>query len=406
MNQLNIADRPVDAPHVGQASPCRVLFITNIPSPYQVDFFAALSQRPEVAIRVVFCAASEKDRQFSVPGNLPFPATVLRSRRLPGTPKDWHWNPEFTRVLDQHMPCDVAILSGSYFMPSVWIARRYLARRSIPWYYWGEDPRKKAEGGFRQRLKEFYLRRFLRPASGALGIGTLACKTFRDLVGPGRPVVNIPYAPNLDPLLHPTPDTQRQARHLRESWQTADPIVVLFVGSLTYRKAPDLLLAAFAGAAKENPRLRLLLAGDGPMAGQLKANAENLGLTDRVRLLGFLEGPALHAAYLSSDLFVLPTRTHEGWGVVVQEALAAGLPVILSDHVGCGRDLVQEEATGYIFRLGDRHSLELLIAKLTECPSRHGPSRLESRQAAIRYSSDEVARRFASRLTQEKNLGQ
>ncbi len=404
--EAGMIEREDDDPGVRQSSPCRILFVTNIPSPYQVDFFTSLSQRPEVAIRVIFCAASEHDRHFSVPRDLPFPATVLRSRRLPGTPKDWHWNPQFAKTLDQNMPCDVAILSGSYFMPSVWSARRYFVRRRTAWYYWGENPRKKTTAGLRQTVKEAYLRQFLRPAAGAFGIGTLACETFSDLVPPGRPVVNIPYAPNLDPLLSPCPDTLGRARQLRESWPISDPVVVLFVGSLTYRKAPDLLLRAFASAAKDNPRLCLLLAGDGPMAGPLKAETQRLALTDRVRFLGFVEGPALHAAYLSSDLFVLPTRTHEGWGVVVQEALAAGLPVILSDRVGCGRDLVQAGETGYIFRLNDPHALDSLMLKLAGNSPQLRLTGAKSRLLAIRHSCREVAQQLSSWLCKENYLGE
>lgn len=343
--------------------PPRVLFITNIPSPYQVDFFTALARRPELQIHVLFCAAAEHDRQFTVPQEMPFPATILESRRLPGTPVDWHRVPRFAQLLQQHTPFDLAVLSGSYFMPAIRTARRFMIRRRIPWYYWGENPRKKPGSGWKTRLRETYLRRFLAPSAGVLGIGRLACENYRRLVPPDRPVHNLPYAPNLDPLLSPSCETRQAAARLRAGWPVADPLVVLFSGSLTHRKAPETLLAAFAHVATSQPNLCLQYAGDGPMRGDLETEARRLGLAHRVRFLGFVEGPDLHAAYLSSDLFVLPTRTHEGWGVVVQEALAAGLPVLLSSRVGsladvaahgdCARAFPPDDVAALVSLLGD-----------------------------------------------------
>ena len=93
----------------------RVLFVTNIPSPYQVDFFTALSREPSVTVSVIFCSASETDRQFTVPKDLPFQGTILEGRRAPFLPKDWHFAPQLREILDQHRPCDMAVLSGSYF---------------------------------------------------------------------------------------------------------------------------------------------------------------------------------------------------------------------------------------------------------------------------------------------------
>ena len=228
--------------------------------------------------------------------------------------------------------------------------------------YWGENPRKKADIGWRQRAKELYLRCFLKPSAGALGVGRLACDTYRDLVPPGRPVHNIPYAPDLDPLLNPSPETGEAAARLRSAWSVADPVVVLFSGSLTHRKAPDTLLEAFARVAQTHPNLCLQFAGDGPMAASLRAEVERHRLTDRVRFFGFVEGPDLWAAYLSSDLFVLPTRTHEGWGVVVQEAMAAGLPALLSTRVGCLTDVLAQGGAAAEFPASDVSALMSLLA--------------------------------------------
>ena len=374
---------PLPAPTPGSAlRPTRVLFITNIPSPYQVDFFTALSERPEVEIDVLFCAANEHDRQFTVPPHMSFNATILDSHRLPGTPKDWHRVPRLDCVLQDHMPFDLAVLSGSYSMPAVRTARRFMICHRIPWYYWGENPRKKPGAAWRSWLREAYLRRFLAPASGVFGVGLRACDTYRSLVSDGTPVHNLPYAPNLDPLLNPSEETRLAAARLCAGWPADAPVVVLFSGSLTPRKAPETLLAAFAQVAARHRNLCLQFVGDGPLRTMLEKEVRALGLSDRVRFLGFLEGPALHAAYLSSDLFVLPTRTHEGWGVVVQEALGAGLPVIASDCVGAASDLVLAGKNGWLFSSASVDDLATLlgtaISAETRCAHRCRESVLQS----------------------------
>lgn len=312
----------------------RVLFITNIPSPYQIDFFTSLAQQPGIEIQVLFCAAKEHDRQFSVPDQFAFPATILPSFRLPRTPKDWHCVRGMSRYLEAAQSFDVAVLSGSYFMPAIHAAKRYLQRHGIPWYYWGENPRKKGTHSWKDRIRERFLRRFLSGTLGVFGVGKRACESYRDLLSAKQTVENLPYSPNLDPILQPTSEVLEIAAGFRESWHLDSPFVIHFSGSLTPRKAPDTLIEAFIRVARQHSDCCLQIAGDGPMRRELEERVTSAALGDRVHFLGFLHGASLQATYLSSDLFVLPTRTHEGWGVVVQEALAAGLPIIATDRVG------------------------------------------------------------------------
>jgi glycosyltransferase involved in cell wall biosynthesis len=162
----------------------------------------------------------------------------------------------------------------------------------------------------------------------------------------------------------PGEETIQIAKRLRAKWPVDDPVVILFSGSLTHRKAPDTLLAAFAQVASSHSQICLQFVGDGPMLVQLKAEVERLEIADRVRFLGFRGGRELHAAYVSADLFVLPTRTHEGWGVVVQEALAAGLPVLLSSRVGSLADVMSAGAAAREFPPNDANSLASLLAEV------------------------------------------
>jgi glycosyltransferase involved in cell wall biosynthesis len=85
-----------------------------------------------------------------------------------------------------------------------------------------------------------------------------------------------------------------------------------------------------------------------------------------VTFAGFLNQTEIVKAYLAADCLVLPSDYGETWGLVVNEAMACGLPAIVSDRVGCGPDLIIDGVTGYIFPFGD---ITALAGKLLECAS-------------------------------------
>jgi len=108
----------------------------------------------------------------------------------------------------------------------------------------------------------------------------------------------------------------------------ADAPVLLTVRNLEARMGLDLLLRAVALLRSRVPGLRLLVGGSGSLRGELEGLAASLGLGDHVRFLGFVPEADLPRYYQAADLFVLPTRELEGFGLVAAEALACGTPVV------------------------------------------------------------------------------
>jgi glycosyltransferase involved in cell wall biosynthesis len=103
--------------------------------------------------------------------------------------------------------------------------------------------------------------------------------------------------------------------------------------------------------SEDKPKPYLLFVGDGPLRGGLEAQAGAMKGTD-VRFLGFKNQSELPAFYDLCDVFVLPS-VHEPWGLVVNEAMNAGKPMIVSDRVGAAPDLVQPGVNGWIFPHGN-----------------------------------------------------
>jgi glycosyltransferase involved in cell wall biosynthesis len=127
-----------------------------------------------------------------------------------------------------------------------------------------------------------------------------------------------------------------------------DAPVVLFAGKLIDKKQPLRLIEAFARVRAQRP-CTLLFAGDGPLRGECERLVGAYGLPD-VRFAGFLNQGELPDAYAAADVFVLPSRLHETWGLVVNEAMNFELPVVVSDKVGCAEDLVRHGGNGFVVR--------------------------------------------------------
>jgi glycosyltransferase involved in cell wall biosynthesis len=152
---------------------------------------------------------------------------------------------------------------------------------------------------------------------------------------------------------------------IRRSWNVnSKDLVILFCAKLQPWKRPQDLLQAFALAAV--PNACLVFAGEGPLRSVLEAEAQALGLAARVRFLGFANQSQLPSIYSASDLMVLPSE-YEPFAVVVNEAYCCGCPVIVSDRVGAGEDLVKPVNWSFIYPCGDVVRLaELLKVTLAD----------------------------------------
>jgi glycosyltransferase involved in cell wall biosynthesis len=143
------------------------------------------------------------------------------------------------------------------------------------------------------------------------------------------------------------------AASLREAFYNAHPALrdqrlILFLGRIHPKKGCDLLLQAFAAARELEPAARLVMAGpDGDTwVPTLKALADELGIASRITWTGMLQGDEKWGAFYASDAFVLPSH-QENFGIAVAEALACGLPALISDKVNIWRE-VQADGAGFV----------------------------------------------------------
>ena len=170
--------------------------------------------------------------------------------------------------------------------------------------------------------------------------------------------------------------------------------VIAFVGRIVADKAPDVLLDAMGHLLQARPGARLVMVGDGPLRERLMAH-EAAGA---VHFPGFLQPREVARILAASDVFALPSR-YETWGAVATEALAAGLPVVLSEAVGCAPDLLAgEDPPGIEVPAGDAAALASALDLLLGVP----PPRLElaarARKRGLEWGHDLNARSFVRAL--------
>lgn len=156
----------------------------------------------------------------------------------------------------------------------------------------------------------------------------------------------VPYCVDNDSLRTAAADLRPGTEDLRDEFGLpSEGPVILFVGKLTPKKRPDVLLEAFARVRRDHP-CSLLFVGEGPLEGELKARIAHDGIPD-VRFAGFLNRSEIGRAYATADVFVLPSAS-ETWGLVVNEAMNFELPLVVSAEVGCARDLVDPGVNGFV----------------------------------------------------------
>lgn len=166
------------------------------------------------------------------------------------------------------------------------------------------------------------------------------------------------------------------------------PAVFLYVGRLEPCKGIQDMLDAFVDLVRQGEKSRLIIVGDGCLRGLVESVARAY---PSIEHLGRLTGEALFRVYSLADVFVLPSRV-EPWGLVINEAMAAGLPVIATDRVGCEDDLVREGENGYVVPSACPKSLAEAMRTFIRQPEIAGIMGQTSRQLISTWTIEDEAR--------------
>jgi glycosyltransferase involved in cell wall biosynthesis len=212
----------------------------------------------------------------------------------------------------------------------------------------------------KQWIRRDFLRRFYRQIDMFCYIGKEARS---HLLAHGVPEIQMVHSPySVDTQLLEQQRKHQDRRDCRSALGISEnSLAIMFSGKLIPRKDPLLLIEAIR-RVQDSTGIHLIMVGSGALSATVVAVARDV-LGSRVTMPGFVNQSALGRYYGAADLFVLPSQ-FETWGLVVNEAMQFGLPVVASSRVGCRRDLIIEGKTGFTFPVGDADSLAGIIQRL------------------------------------------
>ncbi len=304
-------------------------WLVPTPSPMLRAFLEAASRDPRFDLEVIHCASRLGDRVWNwneAPGQ--YKARWLRGVTRGG----FCFNPEIVAicVLGRY---DFFVVTG-YDQPTTQLAMATLSILRRNWAIAGERPGLNPGSIARcvaRSMALFIPKHF---ASCGIGVGELAKNAYATLFNFDRRTYSIPYLVDLAPFLS-LPRRDRSDGRVR----------FFFCGQLINRKGIDFLCDAAGGLLRRNTHASLLILGDGPE----RYRVERLSrlFPEQVSIRGFVPFDRRSVVFQEADILVLPSR-HDGWGTVVHEAMASGLPVISSRLVGAAYDLVEHGVNGLL----------------------------------------------------------
>jgi len=260
-----------------------------------------------------------------------------------------------TPSTDRFFGCDTPEISGEIaggsfdgFVVPGWALRAYwqavhaCRRAGVPVFVRGDSQLVGPRSGAVRLAKAVAFRGVLRRFDGFLYVGQRNREYLQHYGAPSQRLFFSPHCVDNDAFRAASEATRRTLTPARR---------VLFVGKLIERKRPFDLLQAAARLAAEGRPVDVAFAGSGDQQDALAAAAAASGV--RAHFHGFVNQSELPGIYAAADVIVLPSDGRETWGLVVNEAMACGVPAVVSDAVGCGPDLVEPGLTGAVFPLGN-----------------------------------------------------
>ena len=358
-----------------------VALVTNVIAPYRVELYRLLAERHDVEVlcfggdqRYVPAWFGDLDGQLRA---APFPA-----RRLAG--------PRAALALGRRYRAAIAPVAGGAMLPATYLGMRAARRPFVLWASVWAHPR----GGLASALAFPLLRHVYRHADAVVTYGPHVSRYVARWRGRHDDVLVAPQS--VEAARFGRAVAAEEIAAFRRAHGLGDGPLALFVGRLVPEKGIAPLLAAWREVVRARPAATLAVAGDGPLAAQVRA-------APGVRLLGPLARDALPVAYAASAALVVPSiptpRFREPWGLVCNEAMHQGTPVIATDAVGAAAGgLVRDGSTGLVVPAGDAGALAAAIGRLLDDPATAARLGDAGRRAVAAHTYAAMADAFGAAL--------
>ncbi len=332
----------------------KVVIIHNIIAPYKVALFNELSILiPNM--EVIFIAEKEIRRDWNIDyTKINFPYTLLFKGAIDSinsymiAKKTWS-------TLENIRPqtsiiCDYSNIFG-------WVALRWAKKNKNNLIFWLDSTYADKKHYFpKEQVKHFFLKHF----DAFLAPGEKTKHYLEYMKVDSSKIFTTGYSVNNDFFIEQYQLYKNKKETLLNKLEIKRKQNFIFIGRFSPEKNILNLLNSFLEVSKNNGEWGLILLGDGPLKNEIDTFISCNNLQNKILLPGFIQQDEIVKYLIASDVFILPSLS-EPWGLVVNEAMLARLPVIVSKRCGCVSELVKEGVNGFSFDPFDAHKLQLLM---------------------------------------------
>jgi len=365
----------------------KTVILTEIIAPYRIPVFNALARRADVDLHAIFLAETDTAlRQWRIyTDEIRFSYEVLPA---------WRWRAgKYSLIVNRGLGSALGvasphvILCGGYNYPASWEALWWARRRNVRLVLWSESNQRDQRSG---RAAVEWLKQYFVNACDAFVVPGKSSFAYLRTLGVGEQAIfTAPNAVDNAFFAAQAENTRARVSEFRE--KLGLPVrFILFVGRLVPEKGVFDLLEAYAklesGVRSE---VGLVFAGDGVSREKLAQGAKGIS-PGVICFPGFAQREDLAGLYAVAEALVLPTHS-DRWGLVVNEAMACGLPIIVSNVAGCAADLVEDGWNGYVVPDRDPERLSVAMASLLRQPELKQKMRARSLERIQNYSPEACA---------------
>jgi glycosyltransferase involved in cell wall biosynthesis len=340
----------------------RVAYIAGEPSPWRAPHLDRIGAHPEIDLSVIYAATTVQRREWEL--ELKHSPLVLSGPSIPAMRllhHDYPLTPQIWRLLNRER-FDVLVIGGWSLMATQ-LAIIWARTHGVPYLIVSENHLRENRPRWIEGVKRLVLPHVVPPAAGHLVTGTLSREHQLHYGARADAITVFPNTIDVEEYSRRAEELRERRAEIRRGLGIPeDAVAVTQVCRFIPFKGLDDAVEAVALAQKRVARsLHLLLVGAGPLRDELEARAAQLGVP--VTFTGWRAGDALLEAYAATDIFMLLSR-REPWGIVVNEAASFGLPLILTEGVGAGPDLLVPGENGELVVSGDIENAASAIARL------------------------------------------
>jgi len=302
-------------------------------------------------------------------------------------------NPHIIKRIQMFGP-DAILVYGWSYSAHLKVLKHFKGK--VPVWFRGDSNLVDLQKGWKQLLRKLFLQWVYKKIDKAFYVGSANKEYYKEYGIKDKQLIFAPHAIDNQRFEE---NRENEALEFREKLSVGkEEILILFAGKLESKKAPGLLLKAFAETDIQD--VHLLFVGNGELDGNLKSEAGSLSpaFSKRIHFMDFQNQQMMPVVYQACDLFCLPSQgPGETWGLAVNEAMAAGKAVLVSDKVGCSRDLVKPE-NGLSFKSGDIEELKYKLRQLCGSKEELVQKGLKSRSIIQSWSFEKQVEAFEKQL--------